>query len=448
VRRQDFDNHAAKLKQLAGQATHSKEEQDRQYFMTRTVSEDRDFLIACRHWNSTTPVIPRRFSELLPYPRMAGYGFGGGYFLVLNGVGIVVDPGYGFMQVLYNSYGYTICDIDVVFVTHDHPDHWADLANILVLKHTASRYAGSISHDPEFYLNHTVSKLGEFLFPPGYRFNTIGRSQVVPIISSDGRNAATATGVRAFHCERLCPEGNSPHAIGLHFKVAELSKNTRGLRSIAIAGDTQFPSQCKRKAGLCEFTEQDEDQFREEYDSGEPGKVGCPRGSRDIEVLAMHIGSVEPDLMKMPDKGALEFVRDEVFYAGYHLGFAGCLRMLDMVFRNDQANKLAILTEFGEELNGYRVDLAMALEGATKANPTGHPNVRVLPADLGMALQLTWEEKSEQQEPLLRCSKCLRMKESRGEGFGLMDADLFHPVSEMQIFEDLDTALVQYSCRW
>jgi len=454
-----FDRQAKKLKQLAERIARFKKQHEK-YLMTRTVGDDddRDFLIACRHWNSSTPVIPRQFSELLPYPQMAGYGFGGGYFLVLNGVGIVVDPGYGFTQLLYNSYGYTICDIDVVFLTHDHPDHWADLSNILVLKHMAKPYSEkSGSREPEFYLNRTVSELRHFLFPADHPYNTISRGQVVPIIRSDGQEAAKATGVRAFHSERLLPTTNSPNAIGLHFKVAQLSDRP-GVRNIAIAGDTQFPSVSKLNEGLREFTEQDVAEFAKEYDAGQEGLEGCPRGGREIDVLAMHIGSVEEKIRDMPDHDALEFVKNKVFYDGYHLGFAGCLRMLDMVFRNDQANKLALLTEFGEELRGYRVDLATALQGATKANPdgcpNGHTNVRVLPADIGMALQLTWDkDQTTPQEPMLRCSKCSRIREQastpQGQGdFDLMAKEFFHPVSRMQIFEDLDTGLVQYCCRW
>ncbi len=447
-----FDSHAKKLRQLAEEAASTKEGLDRRYFTTRSVSKDRDFLIACRHWNSSTPVVPRRSWELAPYPRMAGYGFGGGYFLVLNGVGVVVDPGYGFIQLLYDAYGYTICDIDAVFVTHDHPDHWADLPNILVLKHMASRYPGNSSREPVFYLNRTVSELHHFLFPVGYPYNTISRGQVVSITGSDGQEAAKATGIRAFHCERLLPKSNSPNVIGLHFEVAQLRPDRPGLRNVAIAGDTQFPSVCKRNEGLCEFTVQDEKEFAKEYGAGRPGLKGCPRGEREIDVLAMHIGSVEHKIREMPDHDALGFIRSKVFYDGYHLGFAGCLRMLDMVFRNDQANKLAVLTEFGEELRGHRVDLAAALEGATEANPYGRRNVRVLPADIGMAVQLTWDEGSTAQEPMLRCSKCLRMKESATlqdrESLNLMDAEFFHPISEMLAFEDLDTGLVQYCCHW
>jgi hypothetical protein len=126
--------------------------------------------------------------------------------------------------------------------------------------------------------------------------------------------------------------------------------------------------------------------------------------------------------------------------------------MLDMVFDPIRENyNLALLTEFGEELRGHRDDLARALERATTAN-SGKQRVQVIPADIGMALQLTWNEGQSPPGPRLRCSKCLSLKQPSivkgGDGFNFMAPDLFHPVSEMLVFEDLDTGLIQYCCHW
>ena len=69
-----------------------------------------------------------------------------------------------------------------------------------------------------------------------------------------------------------------------------------------------------------------------------------------------------------------------------------------------------------------------------------------------MALQLTWDEGQTPEGPRLRCSKCLRMKESsilkNWETFNFMAPEFFHPISEMRFFEDLDTGLIQYCCHW
>lgn len=47
---------------------------------------------------------------------------GGGFYIRWQGTGIVVDPGYGFVQNMA-AHSLTIYDIDVVIITHDHIDH-------------------------------------------------------------------------------------------------------------------------------------------------------------------------------------------------------------------------------------------------------------------------------------------------------------------------------------
>lgn len=316
---------------------------------------------------------------------------------------------------------------------------------------------GGPSRPLDVYLSRTVAELYNFLSPSGPRAKTIRAGQVVHLMTPDNLEVAKVTAVKAFHNERLYPQTNSPHAMGLHFYIGQSPVGKLGLRNIAITGDTQCPHLEKRKDGLREFTEQDRDAFAREYDSGPCGGAAedSLRGDRQIDVLAMHIGSVEPDLVTLPERDALKSLHENVFYPDYHLGFAGCLRLLDMVFRNDQAGRLAILTEFGEELRGYRVNLARALQTATKANPDQSANVRVLPADIGMALELTWDEPHDEsagtskEGAKLRCNRCLRMKEARSSSkdkFDPMDRSFFHPVGEIDVFEDLDTGLIQYCC--
>lgn len=460
VNESTLDAFMRRLATLGCEADDTIRARDHRYFTRRSLGAARDILIACRHWNSSTPIVPQTSLELLPHARLAGYGFGGGYFLVANGVGIVVDPGFGFVNLLYTAYGYTVCDIDAIFVTHDHPDHWADLPTILALKYTAAtKYRGKTpSREPFVYVNRTLAPLRDFLAPSGLPGGTIARGQAVPLPTQQGDEAVIVTGVKAFHSERLVPTRNSPDAIGLHVRIVGADCERPGLRNVAIASDTQFPSPRKNEDTIPEFTQQDEEDFLAEYESGCPGMSDetCKRGDRRIDVLAFHIGSVEPqiaDMMKgKTGKEAAKELRENVFYKGYHLGFAGCLRMLDAVFRSDESLKVAILTEFGEELRGHRVDLARALQSLTNANPTsGAENVTVVPADIGMALQLTWAKGAEKPGASVRCSRCLRMAETRtcsDPELDLMAPEFFHPISDMDVFEDPDTGLVQYCCHW
>ena len=75
-----------------------------------------------RRWNSYTPVITEKFKENL----------GGGYFFVCEGKGIVIDPGYNFIE-NFIEYGFSLGDIDSIVMTHAHDDHTADFEPLLSL---------------------------------------------------------------------------------------------------------------------------------------------------------------------------------------------------------------------------------------------------------------------------------------------------------------------------
>lgn len=80
-------------------------------------------LVVLRRWQSYNPIIPHSGKRRLR---------GGGYFLLWQGRGIVIDPGYDFIQNFYDE-GFSLEDIDAVIVTHSHPDHDNDFANLITL---------------------------------------------------------------------------------------------------------------------------------------------------------------------------------------------------------------------------------------------------------------------------------------------------------------------------
>ena len=81
-----------------------------------------DYLLVLRRWNSYTPIVTDNFH----------IGKGGGYFLKVNGKGIVIDPGFNFID-NFRAAGHLFHEIDVVLVSHAHNDHTADLESILTL---------------------------------------------------------------------------------------------------------------------------------------------------------------------------------------------------------------------------------------------------------------------------------------------------------------------------
>jgi tetratricopeptide (TPR) repeat protein len=95
-------------------------------------------------------VCMRRYSSPFPLlPRPSAFrALGGGYFLRLHRTaddprkddgpfGVVVDPGVDFVENLYRT-GYSLSDIDMIVLTHDHVDHLGALDPLLSLLHVRS----------------------------------------------------------------------------------------------------------------------------------------------------------------------------------------------------------------------------------------------------------------------------------------------------------------------
>ena len=74
--------------------------------------------VVLRRWQSFNPKIPRPGGWWVR---------GGGYFLMWHGRGLVIDPGYDFIQNFYDE-GFSLEDIDAVIISHSHPDHDDDFS--------------------------------------------------------------------------------------------------------------------------------------------------------------------------------------------------------------------------------------------------------------------------------------------------------------------------------
>lgn len=61
---------------------------------------------------------------------------GGGWYFRYNGFGVVIDPGYHFLQ-NFHHIGLTVMDIDAVVITHEHIDHNSDMRIIDEMKEAA-----------------------------------------------------------------------------------------------------------------------------------------------------------------------------------------------------------------------------------------------------------------------------------------------------------------------
>lgn len=91
-------------------------------------------LICLKGFSSTTPAIYSAVFE--------NTCVGGGLYLNVDGFGIAIDPGIGFVDSMHKQ-GIFIEDINAVVVTHNHLDHNADIGTISALLYDINRYYSS-----------------------------------------------------------------------------------------------------------------------------------------------------------------------------------------------------------------------------------------------------------------------------------------------------------------
>ena len=95
----------------------------------RTIKDNDNFLSILKKWNSVSPKYPLNRSKKYIHFLKNDYKAGGGFFLVLDGYGLIIDPGYNFLELFYEN-GFVPRDIDGIFISHCHDDHCIDLESI------------------------------------------------------------------------------------------------------------------------------------------------------------------------------------------------------------------------------------------------------------------------------------------------------------------------------
>lgn len=292
-----------------------------QYFSRpRTINTSDSYLSILRRWNSFTPMLPNRESPIR----------GGGYFLVWKGKGIVIDPGFDFMN-NFDEQGYSIRDIDAIVITHAHTDHTADFETTLCLKYELKTRDPN-SPDVDLFLNQGT--LHKFI---GWISRLQGIGKLVNLNIGDTihpeKYPFTIKATDAKHSEVI---GNN--CIGLIFNLMEGS-NT--VLTLGMTSDTGWSSRIQnqyRKCGL----------------------------------LCAHVGSIGSNEFndKLPLRGKKRLYPE-------HLGLIGTISTVKVC-----KSKLAIISEFGEELGKDRFVIAKTLDRAFSDDK------RCLTGDIGLKIRL------------------------------------------------------------
>ncbi len=301
--------------------------------------------LASRRWNSWTPNQPIHESS-----RALHFKTGGGYFLCDGKTSIAIDPGYGYLDMLF-EHGITVMDIDSVVITHDHPDHLAELQNILGLRYNYRKDCTQLSlylNPSSYFLLNNFAKYYNQILQDGKAVPLFPDTEIKIgsiLLSSIGMYHDEIYDFLGDLKKEVIEEVGPSKALGLKLVFEDQGNNKL---TCAIPGDTSFPKtpeECKR---LLAF-------------------YGRP------DIAAIHLGSLEDDWTNLTNSASrIEYGENK------HLGINGVIHFLRLL-----EPKVAVLTEFGEELDAklVRFSIVELVKQALTATPT-----KILPSDLNLFL--------------------------------------------------------------
>ena len=196
---------------------------------TRSVSERNVRPLVCqieflKHYSSSTHLTDDSNEPL-----------GGGYFLIADEFGCVIDPGFDFLDNFMKVH--RIADIDAIVVTHCHDDHNADLPALLSLLYRQPNRTREVQLflDSKTYAKYEdIVRSSQYIHKPCNPLSASIRDwspgdgfiDVAPTISLQP--------IPAQH--RLTPQDESHSAVGLHFVLRNPDHDCH----LVISGDTAW----------------------------------------------------------------------------------------------------------------------------------------------------------------------------------------------------------------
>jgi len=334
---------------IVGQISTARKMIEQALSRSRTLKPQDRYFLFLRRWNSFTPLL----SETGEVKQ------GGGYFFVWDGTGIVIDPGIGFLQNLL-SFGYSICDIDSIVLTHSHVDHTADLEAILTVLHelNSARIADHVDpHLISVYAN--IGVANKFMQLMSLSFDNISKLVVLsPSTQYDITSQISINTHPGFHKDLYASKAS---CLGLAFTCSSEDKKVR----FGITSDTGFSSDLSKA-------------FSEMKDS----------------MLILHIGSV------LEEELDLGMQSDRIYEQ--HLGLKGTYNMIYEI-----RPKVAIISEIGEEMKDTILPIVEKLQKI-------FPSISTLPSDIGLKIDF-----SSFGVPFkVECQRCKGLSDASTVAFG------------------------------
>jgi hypothetical protein len=275
-----------------------------------------------KRWNSATPRCPSNEDDDTR---------GGGYFLVWNGKGVVIDPGYDFLKTFHEE-GFRIRNIDLIIVTHAHDDHTQDLEAICSVLNKLNSQCKK-KHSIDLIISEGVRIKYSALF---HAMKDLLHERVLkpddslkPSEVFKKKYDFEIEAVKTHHNEKPWMVNNTGFGV-----ILNLKKDTSEKFKIGITGDTSYWE-------------------------------GIEKRYSGLNLLIEHIGTF---------KGSEN-----------HLCYVGCLNLLE---RLPQKPNLVVVSEFGKELIKHRVNICSRIESSVNHAFFGGIKMPVFAGDIGMKIKI------------------------------------------------------------
>lgn len=351
-------------------------------------------LTVLRRWNSFTPSL----SSLTSPSR------GGGYFLYFkdgNGKskGIVIDPGYDFLDNLFFE-GFTISDIDVVLISHAHPDHTDNFPKMLTLFHEMNgRLKQWKEKTKEYDRKHIKVILSQGVFDLFNRQMDYSKESLKDIYVVDTKaieendkpiecykaqigsgNELRIKAVRTSHGDLSQWE-----SIGFLFNIESNEKNIQ----IGYTSDAKWSNKFVNNFSDCSIICAHLGSIVNILDDKNFCNTFCKKFQKnDNDNKCKKLNTCKKSGFKdaeISETNLIEQTRDE-----NHLYLTGLSLFFDSLFRNSSNLKIGIVSEFGEELKGgIRMDLYHKFDDWFKERKGKSKTIpKCLPGDIGLRVDI------------------------------------------------------------
>lgn len=300
------------------------------FSLQKNVTDISDSLFCLKGFSSSTPV----FHSAVFSSQCSG----GGFYINIHGIGIVIDPGVGFVNLMHN-YGISINDVDIVIITHNHSDHCVDAPLLSSLNYDLNRYYSQnrkifqVFNEPQLLPQHKIKWI----------LDEDSKEMYKNIIKD---------------CDCLSDYQNKEKSIGdVEEKIL--------LSAIKTAHDNTISSY-----GI---------KIRSKYENHD-FSIGYTSDTRFLETLPSFFDSVNILIFNISD-----IYKDDIKYYQpkfSHLGYSGSLKLINKIRSKPQ---LAIASEFCCTNGDFRTRIISKLFEETKAN--GFDGV-IIPGEIGLKIQL------------------------------------------------------------